>query len=219
MKIHESWKEVLAEEFEKPYFERLKEYVRQEYGTQVCYPPGRLIFEAFNQTPFEEVKVVILGQDPYHGPGQAHGLSFSVPPGVAFPPSLRNIFKELKDDVGKDVPMSGDLTEWARQGVLLLNATLSVRAGQAGSHQNQGWETFTDAVIHLLNQRKENLVFLLWGAYAQNKGKFIDPNRHLVLKAKHPSPLSANSGGWFGTKHFSKTNEYLQQLGKPEIKW
>ncbi|ADQ16335.1 uracil-DNA glycosylase [Leadbetterella byssophila] len=219
MKIHESWKEVLAEEFEKPYFERLKEYVRQEYGTQVCYPPGRLIFEAFNQTPFEEVKVVILGQDPYHGPGQAHGLSFSVPPGVAFPPSLRNIFKELKDDVGKEVPMSGDLTEWARQGVLLLNATLSVRAGQAGSHQNQGWETFTDAVIHLLNQRKENLVFLLWGAYAQNKGKFIDPNRHLVLKAKHPSPLSANSGGWFGTKHFSKTNEYLQQLGKPEIKW
>lgn len=159
MKIHESWKEVLAEEFEKPYFERLKEYVRQEYGTQVCYPPGRLIFEAFNQTPFEEVKVVILGQDPYHGPGQAHGLSFSVPPGVAFPPSLRNIFKELKDDVGKEVPMSGDLTEWARQGVLLLNATLSVRAGQAGSHQNQGWETFTDAVIHLLNQRKENLVF------------------------------------------------------------
>jgi uracil-DNA glycosylase len=219
MKIHESWKEVLAEEFEKPYFERLKEFVRQEYGTHVCYPPGRLIFEAFNQTPFEEVKVVILGQDPYHGPGQAHGLSFSVLPGVAFPPSLRNIFKELKDDVGKEVPMSGDLTDWARQGVLLLNATLSVRAGQAGSHQNQGWETFTDAVIHVLNQRKENLVFLLWGAYAQNKGKYIDPNRHFVLKAKHPSPLSANSGGWFGTKHFSKTNEYLQKLGKPEIKW
>jgi uracil-DNA glycosylase len=219
MKIHESWKEVLAEEFEKPYFERLKEFVRQEYGTHVCYPPGRLIFEAFNQTPFEEVKVVILGQDPYHGPGQAHGLSFSVLPGVTFPPSLRNIFKELKDDVGKEVPMSGDLTDWARQGVLLLNATLSVRAGQAGSHQNQGWETFTDAVIHVLNQRKENLVFLLWGAYAQNKGKYIDPNRHFVLKAKHPSPLSANSGGWFGTKHFSKTNEYLQKLGKPEIKW
>jgi len=219
VKIEESWKAVLGDEFEKEYFLRLIDFVKSEYGTTVCYPPGSLIFNAFEKTAWDKVKVVILGQDPYHGPAQAHGLCFSVNDGIPFPPSLYNIFKEIRDDTGTAIPRSGDLTRWAEQGVLLLNATLTVRAGQAGSHQNRGWETFTDAVIHTLNTGKENLVFLLWGSYAQNKGKFIDASRHLVLKARHPSPLSANSGGWFGNKHFSKTNEYLLQHGEEAIIW
>lgn len=219
VKIEESWKAVLGDEFEKEYFLRLTDFVKTEYATTVCYPPGSLIFNAFQATPWNKVKVVILGQDPYHGPSQAHGLCFSVNDGIPFPPSLYNIFKEIRDDIGTLIPASGNLTRWAEQGVLLLNATLTVRAGQAGSHQNRGWETFTDAVIHALNKGKENLVFLLWGSYAQNKGKFIDTSRHLVLKARHPSPLSANSGGWFGTHHFSKTNEYLRQHGLEPINW
>lgn len=219
VKIEESWKAVLGDEFEKEYFLRLTDFVKTEYATTVCYPPGSLIFNAFQATPWNKVKVVILGQDPYHGPSQAHGLCFSVNDGIPFPPSLYNIFKEIRDDIGTPIPASGNLTRWAEQGVLLLNATLTVRAGQAGSHQNRGWETFTDAVIHALNKGKENLVFLLWGSYAQNKGKFIDTSRHLVLKARHPSPLSANSGGWFGTHHFSKTNEYLRQHGLEPINW
>ncbi|MBX2953878.1 MAG: uracil-DNA glycosylase [Leadbetterella sp.] len=219
VKIEESWKAVLGDEFEKEYFLRLIDFVKTEYATTVCYPPGSLIFNAFQATPWNKVKVVILGQDPYHGPSQAHGLCFSVNDGIPFPPSLYNIFKEIRDDIGTLIPASGNLTRWAEQGVLLLNATLTVRAGQAGSHQNRGWETFTDAVIHALNKGKENLVFLLWGSYAQNKGKFIDTSRHLVLKARHPSPLSANSGGWFGTHHFSKTNEYLRQHAIEPINW
>ncbi len=219
VKIEESWKAVLGGEFEKEYFSRLIGFVKEEYRTTACYPPGSLIFNAFRVTPRDKVKVVIIGQDPYHGPSQAHGLCFSVNDGIPFPPSLHNIFKEVNDDTGTDIPRSGNLTRWAEQGVLLLNATLTVRAGQAGSHQNRGWETFTDAVIHALNTGKENLVFLLWGSYAQNKGKFIDTSRHLVLKARHPSPLSANSGGWFGNRHFSKTNEYLLQHGKEAIIW
>lgn len=219
VKIEESWKAVLGDEFEKEYFSRLTGFVKEEYRTTVCYPPGSLIFNAFQVTPLNKVKVVILGQDPYHGPSQAHGLCFSVNDGIPFPPSLHNIFKEVHDDTGTAIPRSGNLTRWAEQGVLLLNATLTVRASQAGSHQNRGWETFTDAVIHALNTGKENLVFLLWGSYAQNKGKFIDASRHLVLKARHPSPLSANSGGWFGNRHFSKTNEYLLQHGKEAIIW
>lgn len=219
VKIEESWKAVLGDEFEKEYFLRLIDFVKTEYATTVCYPPGSLIFNAFQATPWNKVKVVILGQDPYHGPSQAHGLCFSVNDGIPFPPSLYNIFKEIRDDIGTPIPASGNLTRWAEQGVLLLNATLTVRAGQAGSHQNRGWETFTDAVIHALNKGKENLVFLLWGSYAQNKGKFIDTSRHLVLKARHPSPLSANSGGWFGTHHFSKTNEYLRQHAIEPINW
>jgi len=219
VKIEESWKAVLGDEFEKEYFTRLTGFVKEEYRTTVCYPPGSLIFNAFEVTPWEKVKVVILGQDPYHGPSQAHGLCFSVNDGIPFPPSLYNIFKEIREDTGTEIPRSGNLTRWAEQGVLLLNATLTVRAGQAGSHQNRGWETFTDAVINALNTGKENLVFLLWGSYAQNKGKFIDASRHRVLKARHPSPLSANSGGWFGNKHFSQTNAYLQQHGKDPVIW
>lgn len=215
----DSWKHVWARESEKSYFQSLQNFVDKEYTEVVCYPAKDQIYRAFELTPFEKVKVVILGQDPYHGPGQAQGLAFSVPDGLAFPPSLRNIFKEAREDVGLEVPFSGDLSPWAAQGVLLLNATLTVRAGQAGSHQKKGWETFTDAVIESLNRDREELVFLLWGAYAQNKGKMIDTSRHLVLQANHPSPLSANRGGWFGCKHFSKTNEYLKARGKQEIEW
>jgi uracil-DNA glycosylase len=215
----DSWEQVWAEERKKPYFQALQIFVDKEYTEGVCYPPKEQIYRAFELTPFEKVKVVILGQDPYHGQGQAHGLAFSVQDGVAFPPSLRNIFKEAREDLGMEVPFSGDLSSWAKQGVLLLNATLSVRAGQAGSHQKKGWETFTDAVIESLNRDREELVFLLWGAYAQKKGKFIDTSRHLVLHANHPSPLSANRGGWFGCKHFSKTNIYLREKGKQEIQW
>lgn len=218
VKIEPSWHEYLKDEFEKPYFINLTNYVRQEYTSTTVYPPGPLIFNAFDNCPFEEVEVVILGQDPYHEPHQAHGLCFSVQDGVSFPPSLLNIFKEIHSDLGKPMPLSGDLSRWARQGVLLLNATLTVRAHQAGSHQNKGWETFTDAVIHRLAEQREGLVFILWGAYAQKKGAFINPGKHLVLKSPHPSPLSAHRG-FFGNHHFSLANEYLRKQGKKEIDW
>lgn len=216
--IEESWKERLSGEFEKDYFQRLVSFVKEEYGRGTVYPPGPFIFRAFDACPFDKVKVVILGQDPYHEPRQAHGLSFSVQDGVPYPPSLINIFKEIETDLGKPVPKSGDLTRWARQGVLLLNATLTVRAHQAGSHQNKGWEQFTDAVIHHLAEEREHLVFILWGSYAQRKGAFIDPAKHLVLKSAHPSPLSAFRG-FFGNKHFSKANEYLVAHGIEPIDW
>lgn len=218
VQIENSWKERLADEFEKPYFKELTDFVRQEYKTQLCYPPGGLIFNAFNLCPFDQVKVVIIGQDPYHGPGQAHGLCFSVNDGIPFPPSLQNIFKEIQADLGKEVPVSGNLTRWAEQGVLLLNATLTVRAHQAASHQRHGWEEFTDAVIRKLSQERDHLVFILWGAYAQKKGAVIDRERHLVLTSAHPSPLSAYHG-FFGNKHFSLTNAYLEQYGKTPINW
>lgn len=218
VQIEESWKEKLADEFEKPYFKELTDFVRQEYKIQVCYPPGKLIFNAFNLCPFDQVKVVIIGQDPYHGPGQAQGLCFSVNDGVPFPPSLQNIFKEIQADLGKSIPTSGNLTRWAEQGVLLLNATLTVRAHQAASHQGHGWEEFTDAVIRKLSQERDHLVFILWGSYAQKKGAVIDRERHLVLTSAHPSPLSAYHG-FFGNKHFSLANAYLEQYGKTPINW
>ena len=194
VQIEESWKQILSAEFEKDYFRQLTDFVRNEYRSTTVYPPGKLIFNAFNLCPFEQVKVVIIGQDPYHGPGQAHGLCFSVNDNVPFPPSLRNIFKEIQDDLGKPIPESGNLTRWAKQGVLLLNATLTVRAHQAGSHQRRGWEEFTDAAIRALAEQREHLVFILWGASAQKKGAFIDRSRHLVLTSVHPSPLSAHNG-------------------------
>ena len=218
VRIDESWRERLQSEFDAPYFAQLADFVRHEYATTRVYPPGSKMFAAFDACPFDKVKVVILGQDPYHEPGQAHGLCFSVNDGVPFPPSLQNIFKEIHDDIGTPVPMSGDLTRWANQGVLLLNATLTVRAHQAGSHQNKGWEQFTDAVIHRLAQERENLVFILWGSYAQRKGEFIDRSRHLVLQSPHPSPLSAHRG-FFGNRHFSRTNEYLTAHGIEPILW
>lgn len=218
VKIAESWKEQLQPEFEKEYFCRLTDFVRNEYANHTVYPPGKLIFNAFDLCPFDRVKVVIIGQDPYHGPGQAHGLCFSVNDGVQFPPSLVNIFKEIKADTGADAPATGNLTRWAEQGVLLLNATLTVRAHQAGSHQRQGWENFTDAAIRVLAEQKEHLVFILWGAYAQKKGAFIDRNKHLVLSSAHPSPLSAYNG-FFGNKHFTRTNDYLRLHGEQEIVW
>lgn len=218
VKIEESWKKQLQEEFEKPYFKQLTEFVRTEYATQTIYPPAKLIFNALDQCPFDRVKVVILGQDPYHGPGQAHGLCFSVNDGIEFPPSLRNIFKEIQDDTGAPIPGSGNLERWAKQGVLLLNATLTVRAHQAGSHQKRGWEQFTDSVIHLVADRLEYVVFILWGNYAISKGEFIDPCKHLALKSVHPSPLSANRG-FFGNKQFSSTNKYLLEHGKEAVKW
>ncbi|MEI3510999.1 MAG: uracil-DNA glycosylase [Bacteroidales bacterium] len=218
VRIDESWRERLQSEFDAPYFAQLADFVRHEYATTRVYPPGSQMFAAFDACPFDKVKVVILGQDPYHEPGQAHGLCFSVNDGVPFPPSLQNIFKEIHDDIGTPVPMSGDLTRWANQGVLLLNATLTVRAHQAGSHQNKGWEQFTDAVIHRLAQERENLVFILWGSYAQRKGEFIDRSRHLVLQSPHPSPLSAHRG-FFGNRHFSRTNEYLTAHGIEPILW
>ena len=218
VRIDESWRERLQSEFDAPYFAQLADFVRHEYATTRVYPPGSQMFAAFDACPFDKVKVVILGQDPYHEPGQAHGLCFSVNDGVPFPPSLQNIFKEIQDDIGTPVPMSGDLTRWANQGVLLLNATLTVRAHQAGSHQNKGWEQFTDAVIHRLAQERENLVFILWGSYAQRKGEFIDRSRHLVLQSPHPSPLSAHRG-FFGNRHFSRTNEYLTAHGIEPILW
>ncbi|MCP9765091.1 uracil-DNA glycosylase [Lacihabitans soyangensis] len=219
IKLEESWKVQLNDEFEKIYFQNLINFIKKEYTSTICYPPGRLIFNAFDKCPFDKTKVVILGQDPYHGPNQANGLCFSVSDGVSFPPSLVNIFKEIKNDLGIEIPRTGNLERWATQGVLLLNATLTVRDNQAGSHQKQGWETFTDAVISKLNQEKENLVFLLWGAFAQNKGKFIDTRKNLVLKSKHPSPLSANQGGWFDQHHFSQTNSFLESKGLESIKW
>ena len=218
IRIEESWKKVLAEEFNKDYFKRLIEFVKSEYKTQRIYPPGKLIFNAFDSCPFDQVKVVILGQDPYHGPGQAHGLCFSVNDGIQFPPSLRNIFKELNGDIGKEIPGSGNLISWAKQGVLLLNATLTVRAGQAGSHQKRGWEEFTDAVISTISSKKENVVFILWGNYAISKRKLIDESKHFLHTSVHPSPLSA-SRGFFGTKPFSKTNEYLESHGLQQINW
>ena len=218
VRIHPSWKEKLEGEFEKPYFKELAEFVRREYRDTIVYPPPGCIFQALDLVPFDKVRVVILGQDPYHGAGQAHGLCFSVPDGVAMPPSLQNIFKEIRDDLGLPVPASGNLRHWAEQGVLLLNATLTVEAGQAGSHQGKGWEEFTDAIIRRLAEEREGLVFLLWGAYAQKKGAFIDENKHLVLKAPHPSPLSAHNG-FFGCKHFSKTNVYFMTKGERPIEW
>lgn len=216
--IHESWKEILIDEFNKPYFSDLKKFLVEEKATHEVYPPGKLIFNAFDQTPFDQVKVVLLGQDPYHGKGQAHGLCFSVPKGIAAPPSLINIFKEIQTDIGLPVPNHGNLESWAKQGVLLLNATLTVRANQALSHQNKGWETFTDRVIQILSERKKGLVFLLWGRNAKAKEAFIDTSKHFVLKAAHPSPFSADSG-FFGCRHFSKTNEILQRQSITPIDW
>lgn len=216
--IHESWKEILIDEFNKPYFSDLKKFLVEEKATHEVYPPGKLIFNAFDQTPFDQVKVVLLGQDPYHGKGQAHGLCFSVPKGIPAPPSLVNIFKEIQTDIGLPVPNHGNLEPWAKQGVLLLNATLTVRANQALSHQNKGWETFTDRVIQILSERKKGLVFLLWGRNAKAKEAFIDTSKHFVLKAAHPSPFSADSG-FFGCRHFSKTNEILQKHSIMPIDW
>jgi uracil-DNA glycosylase len=218
VKIASTWKERLSAQFEQPYFQDLTNFVKQEYLTGVVYPPGKEIFRAFDRCDFDAIKVVIIGQDPYHGPGQANGLCFSVRDGVRMPPSLVNIFKEIQKDLGKPIPSSGDLERWADQGVLLLNATLTVRAGTPGSHQNKGWEMFTDAVIKTISDEKENVVFLLWGAYAQKKGEIIDRNKHLVLMSAHPSPFSADRG-FFGSKHFSKTNTYLKSKGIPEIDW
>lgn len=218
VKIEASWKEALQGEFEKEYFGTLTEFVRNEYKTRKTFPPASLIFNAFDQCPFEKVKVVIIGQDPYHGDGQAHGLCFSVNDGIAFPPSLLNIFKEIERDLGKPMPSSGNLTRWAQQGVLLLNATLTVQAHTAGSHQGKGWEQFTDAVIKTLAENTEHVVFLLWGSYAQKKGAVIDPKKHLVLKSVHPSPLSAYRG-FIGNNHFSLANKYLKDHGKEEIVW
>ena len=218
VQIEETWKAQLQQEFKKEYFNHLTDFVRDEYKQHLIFPPGKLIFNAFNLCPFDKVKVVIIGQDPYHGPGQAHGLCFSVNDNVRFPPSLINIFKEIKADIGTNAPSTGNLTRWAEQGVLLLNATLTVEAHKAGSHQKKGWETFTDAVISVLAEKKEHLVFILWGAYAQRKGAFIDRNKHLVLTSAHPSPLSAYNG-FFGNKHFSLTNEYLKTNGLTEILW
>lgn len=218
VRIDESWKRALSAEWDKDYFVRLTEWVRREYASGPVFPPGRKIFAAFDATPFDAVKVVILGQDPYHGDGQANGLCFSVNPGVAMPPSLLNIFKEVHDDTGAPLPADGDLSRWARQGVLLLNATLTVAAHRAGSHQNRGWEEFTDAVIARLALEREHLVFILWGSYAQRKGAFIDRSRHLVLTSAHPSPLSAYRG-FFGNHHFSLANDYLKRHGQTPIVW
>ena len=218
VKIEKSWKLALQAEFDMPYFEQLVQFVKHEYATQTIFPPAAQIFNAFDSCPLDDVRVVILGQDPYHGVGQAHGLCFSVNDGVAFPPSLLNICKEMADDMGKPMPASGNLQYLANQGVLLLNATLTVRSGMAGSHQGKGWETFTDAVIKAISDSKQNVVFLLWGAYAGGKSKFIDATKHLILKAPHPSPLSSYRG-FFGCKHFSQANTYLQQHGLPPIKW
>ena len=218
VRIEESWKRRLQDEFDKDYFVKLTDFVRSEYATTTVYPPGSQMFSAFDACPFDKVKVVILGQDPYHEPRQANGLCFSVNDWIMFPPSLQNIFKEIESDLGISIPKSGDLSRWASQGVLLLNATLTVRAHQAGSHQNRGWEQFTDAVIHRLAEEREHLVFILWGSYAQRKGDFIDRSKHLVLKSPHPSPLSAHRG-FFGNKHFSRTNEYLRSHGIEPIQW
>lgn len=218
-KLHPSWVRAIGGEFEKPYMANLRAFLQAEKqaGKQI-FPPGSLIFNALNTTPFDKTKVVIIGQDPYHGPGQAHGLCFSVMPGVRFPPSLQNIFKEIQSDIGCPMPRSGDLTKWAEQGVLLLNATLTVEAHRAGSHQKKGWEEFTDAVIGSLNERRDNLVFLLWGSYAQKKAAFVDKNKHLVLQSVHPSPLSAHRG-FFGNGHFSHANDYLRKHGQTPINW
>jgi uracil-DNA glycosylase len=217
VKIEESWKRHLKDEFEKPYFAEVVRFVKEEYTSNTVYPPKGKIFNAFDSCPFDKVEVVIIGQDPYHGPGQANGLCFSVNDGVKPPPSLVNIFKELKNDLGKPIPENGNLERWAKQGVFLLNATLTVRAHTAGSHQGKGWEEFTDAVIKILNEEKEHLVFILWGAYAQKKGAIINPEKHFVIKSAHPSPFSVTK--FFGTRPFSKANNYLREVGKREIEW
>ena len=219
VEIESSWAQRLKPEFDKPYFQQLTQTVRMEYSQYSCFPPGRLIFNAFNLCPFDKVKVVILGQDPYHEPGQAHGLSFSVLDGVRFPPSLQNIFKEIHDDLGTDMPFSGDLTRWAQQGVLLLNATLTVRAHQANSHAAFGWQQFTDAAIRALATEREGVVYMLWGGFARGKAYMIDKQRNLVLESVHPSPLSANRGGWFGQHQFSRCNAYLTEHGQQPIVW
>ena len=218
VKIDPSWKLKLANEFDTPYFERLTTFVRNEYATYEIFPPAKLIFNAFNLCPFEDIKVVIIGQDPYHGAGQAQGLSFSVNEGIALPPSLKNIYKEIRSDLGIEPLPHGNLERWATQGVLLLNATLTVRANMAGSHQKKGWETFTDSAIKAIAQDKEHVVFLLWGNYAQQKAQYIDSSKHLILKAVHPSPLSAHRG-FFGCKHFSQANQYLNEHGLEPINW
>lgn len=217
--IAESWKNILQPEFDKPYFKDLTDFVRSEYQNNTCYPKGKDIFAAFDYCSFDDLKVVIIGQDPYHGPRQANGLCFSVHDGIAHPPSLINIFKEIETDLGKPYPDSGDLSAWAKQGVLLLNATLTVRAHQAASHQRRGWEQFTDSVIQQVSQQKEQVVFLLWGGFAKKKGAKIDKSKHHILNSGHPSPLSANRGFWFGNKHFSKANDYLRSVGKEIIDW
>ena len=218
VKIEESWANALASEFEKDYFKQLTDFVRSEYNSQVIYPKGKEIFRAFDKCPIDQVKVVILGQDPYHGPGQANGLCFSVQEGMPFPPSLTNIFKEIKNDLGKEIPPNGSLDRWAEQGVLLLNATLTVRAHQAGSHQKKGWEQFTDAVIEALALEQEGIVYMLWGNYAQKKASIVDQQKNLILKSVHPSPLSAHRG-FFGSAHFSQANQYLKEKGLLEINW
>lgn len=218
VRIAEDWKEILSEEFSKPYFEELVAFVKQEYASGLVYPAGRNIFRAFDKCPFERLKVVIIGQDPYHGEGQANGLCFSVNEGVPFPPSLQNILKEVFDDVGKPVPASGELDRWAEQGVLLLNSVLTVRAQSAASHAGRGWEQFTDAVVRAIAERKHGVVYMLWGNYAQRKGAIADPTKNLILKAVHPSPLSAYRG-FFGCRHFSATNAYLVSQGKEPIEW
>jgi uracil-DNA glycosylase len=218
VKISESWKNLLQEEFNKPYFEELTRFVKSEYSAGQVFPAGRNIFRAFDKCPFDKLKVVIIGQDPYHGVGQANGLCFSVDDGVQYPPSLQNIFKEIHDDIGSPIPSSGNLDRWAEQGVLLLNAVLTVRAHQAASHAGRGWEQFTDAVVRTIAQRKEGVVYMLWGNYAQRKGQIADPKRNLILKSVHPSPLSVYRG-FFGCKHFSKANDYLIQQGKEPIVW
>ena len=218
VRIAEDWKALLQEEFDKPYFAELVGFVKEEYASRQIFPAARNIFRAFDKCPLDKLKVVIIGQDPYHGDGQANGLCFSVDDGVDFPPSLRNIFKEVADDTGKPIPLSGNLDRWAEQGVLMLNAVLTVRAHEAASHAGRGWERFTDAVVRLIAEKKQGVVYMLWGSYAQKKGAMVDASRNLVLKAVHPSPLSVYRG-FFGSRHFSKANEYLQQQGKGEIVW
>lgn len=217
--IEPTWRQLLKDEFEMPYFEALTNFVENEYHSNPCFPPASNIFSAFNQTPFNEVKIVIIGQDPYHGPNQAHGLCFSVGEEAKIPPSLRNIFEEIRTDIGTTLPLNGNLQRWAQQGILLLNATLTVRAHQAGSHQKKGWEKFTDAVIQKLSTEREGIVFMLWGGPAKKKGAKIDSSKHLILSSGHPSPLAANRGYWFGNKHFSKANDYLIENGKKPIDW
>lgn len=217
--MHPSWKRVLSDEFKKDYFQELMDFVQAEYETTLCFPPYPQIFSAFRHTPFNEVKVIILGQDPYHGPNQSHGLCFSVGEGVKMPPSLRNIFREINEDLDIGIPESGNLTRWADQGVLLLNTVLTVRAHQAGSHQRKGWEKFTDAVMRKLSSEREDLIFMLWGGPAQKREKNIDESRHLILRSGHPSPLAANRGYWFGNKHFSLANQHLRETGRTPIEW
>jgi uracil-DNA glycosylase len=219
VKIADSWKNILHDEFEKPYFKELTLFVKKQYENYQCYPKGKDIFAAFDYCAFDDLKVVIIGQDPYHRPNQANGLCFSVKDGIPHPPSLVNIFKEIETDISKPYPQSGNLEKWAKQGVLLLNATLTVRAHEAGSHQKKGWETFTDKVIQQISKEKENVIFLLWGGFAKKKSKLIDKNKHHILTSGHPSPLSANRGYWFGNQHFSKTNTILKKLGKPKVEW